>query len=220
MIGESLFLYRVLSPDDYRRMPWKNGLGETLEIALKSDHNGVAYRISQAAVVSDGAFSDFSGMQRTLVLLKGRGMKLTHHTDRGYAVVHELYSPLAVARFAGSARTEAELVDGAIDDLNIMVREGQVSSYVETVCAPASFVAYQREHALFSCFYANSHCELRVQSTSPEESAEPERVHVASQHTVQFANGAKVSVVEGSGVFIDIFAYREPSNGRYFTYAY
>ena len=69
----------VLSPNDYRRMPWKNGLGHTMQIATHpadADLASFVWRVSVAEVTQDGPFSPFAGVDRTLVLLTGAGMKL------------------------------------------------------------------------------------------------------------------------------------------------
>ena len=71
--------HRVLSPADYRRMPWKNGGGHTTEIAAEPPGAGTAsfvWRVSVADIAQDGPFSAFPGIDRTLVLLSGRGMRL------------------------------------------------------------------------------------------------------------------------------------------------
>ena len=68
----------VIKQSGYKRMPWKNGLGETLEIYTLEDTTGLRLRISQAAVVADCIFSEFRGLHRSLVLLSGEGMTLKH----------------------------------------------------------------------------------------------------------------------------------------------
>ncbi len=58
-------------------MKWKNGMGSTKEIARKDGSDGrFIYRASNAQVGCDSPFSDFTGYDRYLVLLKGRGMTL------------------------------------------------------------------------------------------------------------------------------------------------
>ena len=59
-------------------MKWKNGLGSTKEITKKEEGPGIRfiYRASNAQVGCDSPFSDFTGYDRHLVLLKGRGMIL------------------------------------------------------------------------------------------------------------------------------------------------
>ena len=71
--------HRVLSPADSRRMPWKNGGGLTHEIAVHPSGAGMAafeWRVSVAEVAQDGPFSRFPGVDRTLVLLAGNGVRL------------------------------------------------------------------------------------------------------------------------------------------------
>ncbi len=58
----------ILSPSDFVSMPWKTGLGHTVEI-LREDlpgDTGFAWRLSMADVTTDGAFSHFGGYDRTL----------------------------------------------------------------------------------------------------------------------------------------------------------
>ncbi len=191
-------LYSIIPQSDYLRMPWKNGLGETLEIAVHRENDEVQYRVSQAAVVEDGVFSDFSGLHRTLVLLQGQGMLLTHQND-DKAYSHDLKQPLAIAKFAGGDVTHASLSDGKIEDLNIMVRESKVASTVEALFAPASFMVEITNNTRFSAFYANSDCLLSLESQS--ESLE---VRVNSQDTLRFHQSLKVTLIEGMGVSIGI----------------
>ncbi|MEX3071429.1 HutD family protein [Vibrio alginolyticus] len=191
-------LYSIIPQSDYLRMPWKNGLGETLEIAVHRENDEVQYRVSQAAVVENGVFSDFSGLHRTLVLLQGQGMLLTHQNgDKTYS--HDLKQPLAIANFAGGDVTHASLSNGKIEDLNIMVREGKVTSTVEAVFSPDSFMVESTDDTRFSAFYANSDCLLALESQS--ESLE---VHVKSQDTLRFHQSLKATLVEGMGVSISI----------------
>ena len=60
-------------------MPWKNGQGETVEIARSPDGEGLDdfdWRVSVAPVVADGAFSMFPGIERTIAVIEGSGMAL------------------------------------------------------------------------------------------------------------------------------------------------
>ena len=59
-------------------MKWKNGLGSTKEITEKEEELGsrFIYRASNAQDGCDSPFSDYTGYDRHLVLLKGRGMVL------------------------------------------------------------------------------------------------------------------------------------------------
>ncbi|MEJ8310140.1 HutD/Ves family protein [Agrobacterium larrymoorei] len=109
---------------DYKRMPWKNGKGETVEIAVfppGASMDGFAWRISMASVANDAAFSLFPEIDRTLSILSGHGMSLT--IDGAAPVLLTMESdPL---RFAADVPVDATLLDGAITDLNVMTRRGR-----------------------------------------------------------------------------------------------
>ncbi|RCK45271.1 hypothetical protein TH25_18220 [Thalassospira profundimaris] len=114
---------RILRASDYRRMPWKNGGGETVEIAVFPANAGLddfAWRISMATVASDGPFSSFPGIDRTLSILHGAGMTLVI----GDKVPVTLTRDTEPYPFAADVATSALLVDGPITDLNVMTRRG------------------------------------------------------------------------------------------------
>ncbi|MGH8782581.1 HutD/Ves family protein [Paraburkholderia sp.] len=119
----------VIRADELIASPWKNGGGVTREIAahipaLRSDRaslDAFVWRVSVADVASAGPFSQFDGVDRTLVLLSGAGMLLDESTGQGDRT-HALTQPLDVARFRGEAAIDARLVDGATRDFNLMVR--------------------------------------------------------------------------------------------------
>ncbi|WP_296101635.1 HutD family protein [uncultured Agrobacterium sp.] len=119
-----------LSACDYKRMPWKNGKGETVEIAVfppGAAMDAFEWRISMASVANDGAFSLFPEIDRTLSILWGHGMSLT--IDGAAPVLLTMDSdPL---RFAADVPVDATLVDGAITDLNVMTRRGRFVHRVE-----------------------------------------------------------------------------------------
>jgi environmental stress-induced protein Ves len=121
--------FTILRHDSYKRMPWKNGGGETVEIAVSPDGAGLAdfdWRVSMATVATDGPFSVFSGIDRTLSILEGAGMTLFIER-REPVLLTQGSDPLS---FAADAPTSATLVDGAITDLNVMTRRGR---YVHSV---------------------------------------------------------------------------------------
>jgi environmental stress-induced protein Ves len=112
---------RIIRSSDYRRMPWKNGGGETVEIAISppgASLDAFDWRISMAHVGSSGPFSQFPGVDRTLVLLAGHGIRLGV-AGRGTVSLGRDTPPFA---FSGDYPAAAELIDGPIDDLNVMTR--------------------------------------------------------------------------------------------------
>jgi environmental stress-induced protein Ves len=122
--------FQYLSSANYRRMPWKNGGGETVEIIVSPEGAGLAnfdWRISMATVASDGPFSVFPQIDRTLSILGGAGMTLFIE-GRDPILLTRNSAPLP---FPADAPTSATLVDGPITDLNVMSRRGKLSHTVE-----------------------------------------------------------------------------------------
>ena len=106
-----------LTPDQYLRQPWKNGGGITTEIARHDADGRMIWRLSMAAVEASGPFSDFSGYQRTIMLLKGNGMLLSF--DR--APMQRIDCVNVPFDFAGEWQTQCRLIDGPVEDFNLMV---------------------------------------------------------------------------------------------------
>ncbi|WP_049733014.1 HutD/Ves family protein [Rhizobium ecuadorense] len=121
---------RILRAADHKRMPWKNGGGETVEIAVSPEEAGLAgfdWRVSMATVAADGPFSIFPGIDRTLVILDGNGMALDIE-GKTPELLTTASDPLA---FPADIPVAARLQDGAITDLNVMTRrDGLVHTLV------------------------------------------------------------------------------------------
>ena len=123
---------RILKAQEYRRMPWKNGGGETVEIAVSPQDASVGdfdWRVSMATVAVDGPFSIFPGIDRTLSILRGNGMSLVIE-GRDPVLLTQHSDPLA---FPADVATSAALADGTIIDLNAMTRRGALNHRVERI---------------------------------------------------------------------------------------
>ncbi|MEU9300979.1 HutD family protein [Streptomyces sp. NPDC048269] len=119
---------RVLRAADRTATVWKNGGGVTREIAVRPEGAGMddfVWRASLAEVGSDGPFSAFPGIDRTLTLAEGAGMDLT--VGGVGRLVDERYVPQA---FAGDEPTDCRLLDGPVVNFNVMYRRG--AAVVET----------------------------------------------------------------------------------------
>jgi hypothetical protein len=124
-------MVRLLTPADYRSMPWKNGGGRTTEIAAfppGATLDTFLWRVSLADVACDGPFSPFPGIDRTIVLLEGAGMRL-HEGVRAT----ELTTPFAPHAFSGDATIDCRLIAGPVRDFNAMFRRGRARGSVTVV---------------------------------------------------------------------------------------
>ncbi len=120
----------ILKSSTYRRMPWKNGGGETVEIAVRPEAAALSefdWRISMATVATDGPFSIFPGIDRTLSILDGQGMSLAID---GAAPVRLTQESDALP-FPADVPVTAVLTNGPIIDLNVMTRRGILKHCVE-----------------------------------------------------------------------------------------
>ncbi|TAN00988.1 MAG: HutD family protein [Rhizobiaceae bacterium] len=130
---------RILAPDRYRHMPWKNGGGETVEIAIDppcADLDSFGWRISMATVGSDGPFSAFPGIERTLSILSGAGISLAVGNDDPV----RLDTGSEPFTFPADMTAAAHLIDGPVTDFNVMTRRSDWRHTVRRVRMDAGTV--------------------------------------------------------------------------------
>lgn len=124
---------RLLTPADYRRMPWKNGGGETTEIARREENGATLWRVSIADVDRAGDFSAFPGLERVIAVAEGAGMRLHVGSDDPVT----LTSGDLPSRFPGSAAARCELLDGPIRNFNLMIDPRRVAGALARIAGPA-----------------------------------------------------------------------------------
>ena len=110
-------------------MPWKNGGGETTEIAVSPEGSGLDrfdWRVSMARIARNGPFSEFAEVDRTLTILDGAGLRLA---IAGRAPI-ELTAASPPLSFPADLPTTAALADGPVLDLNVMTRRAVVEHAV------------------------------------------------------------------------------------------
>lgn len=101
-------------------VPWKNGGGSTIEIAIGPPDAGFDdfdWRVSLATIAEDGAFSQFPGVDRTLALVDGHG--LTLQIDGEPTLISDAEPVVA---FDGASEVQARLNRGPTLDFNVMSR--------------------------------------------------------------------------------------------------
>lgn len=114
-------MVRLLRFHELPVVPWRNGGGVTREVAaLGAPGSDFLWRLSIATVSADGPFSRFTGIDRTIAVLAGRGMAL-ELPDRTVSLSTES-EPFG---FVGEAPVHARIIAGETTDLNTMTRRGQ-----------------------------------------------------------------------------------------------
>lgn len=123
---------KIIRASTCRTTPWKNGGGSTTEIAVEPPDASLEnfdWRISMARVASDGPFSGFDGIDRTLAVVRGNGLVLTIGGNAP-VTLEPASDPLP---FPGDVTTSARLVSGEITDLNVMTRRQRFSHRLQRI---------------------------------------------------------------------------------------
>ena len=130
---------RVVRNHDLVRVPWKNGGGTTAEVASFPEGSGFetfGWRISMADVETDGPFSTFPGIDRTLIVVEGTGLELN---VEGASYRLDKTSPKL--SFSGDDATVGRLLSGPIRDLNVMTRRGSFTHRTRLVRSGVALLA-------------------------------------------------------------------------------
>jgi uncharacterized protein len=183
-------------------MPWKNGGGETREVVVwpaDASLDALDWRISLATVASDGPFSMFAGVTRTLCVIQGAGIELRVNDTPA----HVLQTSSEPCTFDGEAPASASLIRGPIVDLNVMSRRGRFRHHVrrqaftgsrELWVTAAATIIFCLEGSLL-CTAADGSGELKREDCALIERA-PQAVKVSA------ARRAEALIIE---------LYREPT---------
>lgn len=165
--GKAALTARLLGPDDYKVMPWKNGLGTTTEIAIHPPGAGLAaapfdWRVSLADVGADGDFSRFPGYERSILVAGGAGMELGFDS----APPARLTGLGAMTSFSGDWYTRCRLLDGPVRDFNVMSARARV----EHLCIPilgnhVEFVWDPRRETLL-CYSIQGNLVLKMRDSA------------------------------------------------------
>jgi hypothetical protein len=144
---------RLVRPAEHRVMPWKNGLGTTVEIAVDPPGSDVAggfrWRLSIASVDRSCAFSAFPGYERTIMMIEGKGMEL-RLPDLAPRRIERLYEPFV---FPGDRGADCTLIDGPIRDFNLMVDRARLRAQTRLLS-----LAGGRQSLAFAAATVIAHC--------------------------------------------------------------
>ncbi|MBZ9726303.1 HutD family protein [Mesorhizobium sp. CO1-1-11] len=122
-------LTRLIRYGDHIEMSWKNGGGQTREIARQDDSEGLVWRLSLATITKSGPFSLFPGLDRIIALIEGPSMVL--HFEDGETL--EL-NPAVPRRFSCDRPLQAHLPSSEeCRDLNLLFRRSDIDARAETI---------------------------------------------------------------------------------------
>ncbi len=168
----------ILSPETFKTIPWKNGLGHTTELAISDGGNldNFDWRLSIASVVNDGDFSNFSGYQRNLVLIEGEGLTLDHRNGN----IDNLTKLLDMSYFDGGSNTHGALVNGGIKDFNIITKQATFSANVHCYIEQQDVMVKLATNSLVFVYSLTD--ELNIRAIKQEMASVPVG-HLAKLHT-------------------------------------
>jgi len=114
--------FELISLYDLPKVPWKNGAGLMREIAVEPRGAGadtLDWKLSWAETTKNSPFSAFPGVDRSIILLRGAGLRLKMLKD---ATVVNFVAPREPFFFSGDDQIDAELVGGPTENLSILLR--------------------------------------------------------------------------------------------------
>ena len=126
---------KVVRKSSLTPVPWKNGGGITHEVMrVPASGEMFRWRLSVAQIEVPGPFSNFAGYTRTLVLLKGKGVRLAFGDGRNAT----LGAVGDLAEFDGALGTDCSLIGGPSADLNLIASKSLkgVRAWVEGLVEP------------------------------------------------------------------------------------
>lgn len=154
----------IITPEQFKTVPWKNGLGETIEVAINEGGTlkHFDWRLSMASVVEDGQFSNFTGYTRNLILIEGNGINLQHNDNE----IDKLSNLLDIATFDGGNKTVGNLHAGDITDFNIITRtEPKVIAEHKL----NEHVLEQADHCFIYSLYRDATVTINSTNNNPQE---------------------------------------------------
>jgi environmental stress-induced protein Ves len=169
-----------LSPKDYRRTPWKNGGGVSIDIA-EAD----GWRFGRTPITQPGPFSDYSGFDRAQVLVSGHGLVLD--SPQGAIDVRVPFRPVT---FAGERPIVSRLEAGPVEVVNLIGERARVRIDLQVLRAGASLGRSAGTHLAYA---ADGPAALAVDG-------QPQRL--AADHTLRIDAASPTMIACTAGILL------------------
>ncbi|WP_342358597.1 HutD/Ves family protein [Terrarubrum flagellatum] len=140
----------AIDPSTYRRTPWKNGGGVTIDIAGEQrvgveGWSGVIWRFGRTSIVEPAPFSDLRGYDRLQVVIAGRGLSL--QTPDGEI---DMRVPFRPARFSGDTPIVSRLDDGPVEVVNLIADRRMVAIALAVMDAGKELTFTSGQHVAYA----------------------------------------------------------------------
>jgi uncharacterized protein len=123
----------LLTPQQYRRMPWKNGGGMATDVATDEATGGEVWRFGRTAIPVPSPFSDYTGYDRVQVVIGGQGLVLDGPDDE-----IDLRTPFKPVRYKGELPLVSRLEAGPVEVVNLIGLRAKVKVDMQVLDAGKS----------------------------------------------------------------------------------
>jgi uncharacterized protein len=188
---------QIISPQQFKVLPWKNGKGSTTELAISPQGtlDQFDWRLSIATVSEDGPFSNFAGIERNLILIEGEGIELVHDNIK----TDTLNECLDFATFDGGCSTMGRLKNGTIKDFNVMHNPAVYTAEVITLKQRQSLKLKLRDHCFIAALESDGEIELVSKSTADKTiNIKPKHLVILSKHDADecIVSGKQIIIIQ------------------------
>jgi environmental stress-induced protein Ves len=193
--------FTPLPPESFRRTPWKNGGGVTIDIAdayregaAPGSWEGMIWRFGRTSIVAPGPFSDLTGYERLQLVIARSGLVL--ETPAGEI---DLRRPFEPARYDGGTPIISRLEDGPVEVVNLIADKA--------LCRIELIVATTGETAVLS---AGSHV-IYAPKSAFTGSCDAKPVRIEPGHALLIKARTAVSLQAAAGLaVVATIAQRSP----------
>lgn len=191
-----------IRPEDYRKIPWRNGRGESTVIAVSPADAGpepgdFRWRVGIAEIASAEPFSNFPGYERIIMVIDGTGLLLDHGKEGGQARL-DLLMP---HWFQGDWDTQCWPLQGPVRDFNVLTRYDAASGTLSTLHLGGDPVRYPLREmtSLIYCLKGKIRVEIHADGTV-RGIAEGETLRIDHSAAGEREQGITISSLDGDAI--------------------